>query len=92
MLHRVLTALKFGVAAYWVWVAKALVFSANSPLEVVLALSAPLVLSFHFIQALVLLRRVQVRTPFWMQLAQTLLFGALYLVPLMLEQRTIRSR
>src|SRR5690606_14562529 len=92
MLHRVLTGLKLAVAVYWLWAAKMLVLSANSPLEVVVALSAPLILSFHFIQALFLLRRIQVKTPFWLQLCQTLLFGALYLAPLLLEQRALRPR
>lgn len=92
MLSRVLLALKVVVAVYWVWVAKALVFSAQSPFEVVVAVSAPLVLSFHFLQALLLLRRVEAKQPFWMQLGQTLLFGALYLVPLMLHQPRVRPQ
>lgn len=81
-----LNALKVAVLGYWLWVAKTLMFGANGGFEAVIALSAPLVLSFHFIQALMLLRRVRSPDPFWKQLGQTLVFGALYVAPLLLRQ------
>lgn len=72
------------VAAYWLWVAKVLVLGASGAFEAIIGLSAPLILSLHFLQALLLLRRVRSREPYWKQLGQTLLFGALYLAPLLL--------
>jgi hypothetical protein len=82
-----LLGLKMAVAGYWIWVAKTLILGSNGAFDAVIALSAPLVLSFHFIQAVTLLRRVRSSEPFWRQLLQTLLFGALYLAPLLLRPR-----
>ncbi len=82
-----LFGLKAVVAGYWLWVAKTLVMGPAGTFDAVIALSAPLTLSFHFIQALTLLRRVNSPEPFWKQLSQTLLFGALYLAPLLLRPR-----
>jgi uncharacterized protein YhhL (DUF1145 family) len=75
---------KLVVVGYWLWVAKVLVLGSSSGFEAVVGLSAPLILSFHFIQALILLRRIRSTEPFWKQLGQTLLFGALYIAPQLL--------
>lgn len=80
-----LLGLKAVVAGYWLWVAKVLLIGPGGSFDAVIALSAPLILSFHFIQALILLRRVRTPEPFWKQLGQTLLFGALYIAPLLLK-------
>lgn len=85
MWARALLLLKLVVAAYWLWVIKVLILGASSGFEAVVALSAPLILSFHFIQAITLLRRINSPEPFWKQLGQTLLFGALYLAPQLLR-------
>lgn len=76
---------KLVVVGYWLWVAKVLILGSSSGFEAVVGLSAPLILSFHFIQAITLLRRVRSSDPFWKQLGQTLLFGALYLAPQLLR-------
>lgn len=86
MWAKALLVSKVVVAAYWLWVAKVLVFGANGAFEAIIGLSAPLILSLHFLQALLLLRRVKSRDAYWKQLGQTLLFGALYLAPLLLTQ------
>lgn len=72
------------VIGYWLWVAKVLVLGSSSGFEAVVGLSAPLILSLHFVQAITMLRRVRSDEPFWKQLAQTLFFGALYLAPRLL--------
>jgi|SRR5690606_31466719 len=72
------------VIGYWLWVAKVLVLGSSSGFEAVIGLSAPLILSLHFVQAITMLRRVRSDEPFWKQLAQTLFFGALYLAPRLL--------
>lgn len=77
----VLRGLMVLVTGYWLWVAKVLVLGASGPFDAIIGLSAPLILSLHFVEALVLLRRVRSSEPFWKQLAQTLLFGAIYLAP-----------
>lgn len=81
-----LLGLKVAVTGYWIWVAKVLVLGSSGTFDAVIGLSAPLVLSFHFVQAVTLLRRVRSKEPFWRQLLQTLVFGALYLAPLLLQQ------
>ncbi len=76
---------KLVVLGYWLWVAKVLVLGSNGGFEAVVGLSAPLILSFHFVQAITLLRRLRSSEPFWKQLGQTLLFGALYIAPQLLR-------
>jgi hypothetical protein len=84
MWARALPVAKAVVVGYWLWVAKVLVVGSSSGFEALIGLSAPLILSFHFIQAISLLRRVRSPEPFWKQLGQTLLFGALYIAPQLL--------
>jgi uncharacterized protein YhhL (DUF1145 family) len=79
-----LLAAKLVVVGYWLWVAKVLILGSSSGFEAVIGLSAPLILSLHFLQALTMLRRVRNAEPFWKQLSQTLLFGALYIAPQLL--------
>ena len=83
---KLLLVLKGLVLFYWLWVARVLVLGNPSGFDGIIALSAPLFLSFHFMQALLVLRRIKSEQPFWLQLAQTLAFGALYLAPLLLQQ------
>ena len=92
MWAKVLLGLKVVVLGYWAWVARALIMSQPTGFDAVIALSAPLILSFHFVQALLLLRRIKDAQPFWLQLAQTLAFGALYLAPLLLAQHSADPR
>lgn len=86
MWSKSLLVLKGLVVLYWVWVAKVLLLGEPVGFDAIIALSAPLFLSFHFLQALLVLRRIKSEQPFGLQLAQTLVFGALYLAPLLLEQ------
>lgn len=90
MWSKSLLVLKGLVVLYWLWVAKVLLLGDAVGFDAIIALSAPLFLSFHFLQALLVLRRVKSEQPFGLQLAQTLVFGALYLAPLLLEQRAQR--
>jgi hypothetical protein len=88
MWAKLLLLLKGIVLFYWLWVARVLIFGNPSGFGAVVAMTAPLFLSFHFVQALVLLRRIKSEQPFWLQLTQTLAFGALYLAPLFLAQQS----
>lgn len=82
-----LLVLKALVVVYWLWVAKVLIVGNPVGFDAVVLMSAPMFISFHFVQALLVLRRIKSEQPFWMQLAQTLAFGALYLAPLLLQQK-----
>lgn len=84
---KLLFVLKTMVLFYWLWVARVLIMGDPRGFDAMIALSAPMFLSFHFLQALLLLRRIKSEQPFWLQLAQTLAFGALYLAPLLLGSR-----
>lgn len=83
-----LFVLKALVLFYWVWAAYVLVRGDASGFDAIIAFSAPMFVSFHFLQALLVLRRIKSEQPFWLQLAQTLAFGALYLAPLLLAQHS----
>jgi uncharacterized protein YhhL (DUF1145 family) len=86
MWAKLLLVLKALVLFYWLWVARVLVLGNATGFDAIIAFSAPLFVSFHFMQALLVLRRIKSEQPFWLQLTQTLTFGALYLAPLLLKQ------
>jgi uncharacterized protein YhhL (DUF1145 family) len=78
---RVLFALKLGVSAYWVWVLRASLLEDPSTFDAIVALSAPMLLSLHFVQGLVFVQRLRGNGPWLGDFGQIMLFGVLHLWP-----------
>jgi len=77
-----LLVLKVLIAGYWVWVLRASIGPVDNGFDAVIALSAPLLLSLHFVQALMFLRLLRGRSPWWADFGQIMLFGVVHLYPL----------
>jgi uncharacterized protein YhhL (DUF1145 family) len=80
-------SLKVVVAGYWGWVLWANLSSERSSFDAIIVLSAPLLLSLHFVQGLMFVQRLKGRGPFWADFLQILVFGVLHLLPLVARLR-----
>jgi uncharacterized protein YhhL (DUF1145 family) len=91
--RRLVRALKVVVCGYWAWVLWANFDPAPSAFDAIVVVSAPLLLSLHFVQGLMFLRLLRGNVPWWADFLQILVFGVLHLVPRSLELRQMaRSR
>ena len=89
---RALLVGKVVVAFYWAWVIKSLVFPTSDVFELFLSNTAPMLLGLHFLQFVVFLRRLGLAGTLFRDLALTLLFGMLHLVPKIISYNAARSR
>jgi uncharacterized protein YhhL (DUF1145 family) len=90
--RRIIFLLKIVVALYWAWVLQASISTDRTSFDAIIALSAPLLLSIHFVQGLMFLRWLRGRGPWVTDFAQIMLFGVLHLVPLLKKPRRPPSR
>ncbi len=90
--RRVIIILKVLVAVYWAWVVRASLASDPSTFDAIIALSAPMLLSMHFLQGLMFLRWLRGRGPWATDFAQIMLFGVLHLLPRMQRPPSSASR
>jgi uncharacterized protein YhhL (DUF1145 family) len=86
--RRTILVLKVLVAVYWAWVVRASLATDRSTFDAIIALSAPMLLSMHFLQALMFLRWLRGRGPWVTDFAQIMLFGVLHLLPRMRQAPT----
>jgi uncharacterized protein YhhL (DUF1145 family) len=85
-----LSAAKIVVLGYWLWVLIATLRADRSGFDAIVVLSAPLLLSLHFVQGLMLLRVLRGRSPWWRDFLMILFFGMVHLWPLLRDLRTRR--
>jgi uncharacterized protein YhhL (DUF1145 family) len=81
---------KLVVAGYWLWVLVATLRPERDAFEALVVVSAPLLLSLHFVQGLALLRLLRGRDPWWRDFLMILFFGLLHLWPLLQRMRRTR--
>jgi len=86
-LRKLLTALKVVVAGYWLWVLVASLGHVTTAFDAIIVMSAPLLLSIHFVQGLMFVRKLRGDVPWWSDFGQIMLFGVLHLAPLLLDGR-----
>lgn len=80
--QRVIWGLKAVVTLYWAWVLGASLGSERSTFDAIVVLSAPALLSLHFMQGLLFIQRLRAPGPWWSDFGQIMLFGVLHLVTL----------
>lgn len=74
------------VGGYWLWLLRALIAPSDSTFETLLVHTSGLVVSLHTLQLLVFTRFLRSSGRYWHHVVLTLLFGALHVVPLLLER------
>lgn len=74
------------VAGYWLWLLRAVLAPGGGTFETLLVHTSGLVVSLHTLQLLVFTRFLRSQGRYWHHLVLTLLFGAMYVVPLLLER------
>lgn len=89
-MSRLLLAGKIVVSGYWLWVLIASLTPDRDAFESLVVVSAPLLLSLHFVQGLTLLRLLRGRDPWWRDFLLILFFGLLHLWPVLQRLRTTR--
>jgi uncharacterized protein YhhL (DUF1145 family) len=87
-----LTLAKVVIAGYWVWVVVASLRSEQDAFNSLVALSAPMLLSLHFVQGMMFLRLLRGRSPWWRDFLMILFFGVVHLWPLLRGMRSVRPQ
>lgn len=64
---------------YWLWFAKAIAWPTESNFDSIVAATGPLMASLHFVQLLIVTRRLDARGSFAKEALLTLLFGAFHI-------------
>lgn len=90
--RRLLWASKAVVALYWAWVLVASLNTDRSSFDAIIVLSAPVLLSLHFVQGLMFIQRLRGPGPWWGDFGQIMLFGVLHLVTLLRRRRARATR
>lgn len=91
-LPRMLLLGKSIAMVYWLWFLKVSILPSTSEFDSIIAGTGPLVASLHFIQLLVVVRRLDPRASFWREAIQILLFGAFHIVGRLLQTRLSSRR
>lgn len=70
---------------YWLWFLKVVVVDSSSNFDSIIAGTGPLVASLHFVQLLVVVRRMEPKASFLREAFQILLFGAFHIAGRLLQ-------
>jgi uncharacterized protein YhhL (DUF1145 family) len=89
-LETTLRIAKVVIAGYWLWVLVASVRPQVDVFDSLVAMSAPMLLSLHFVQGMMFLRLLRGRSPWWRDFLMILFFGVVHLWPLLRGMRTRR--